>query len=40
MKEENLRRAFKKIINEQLEESKNDLHIDPITLGELDVSFC
>jgi len=37
MKEENLE-AFKQIINEQLEESKNDLHIEPVTLGELDVS--
>lgn len=37
MKEENLE-EFKKIINEELEVSKNDLHIDPITLGELDVA--
>ena len=37
LKEENLE-AFKKIINEELEVSKNDLHIDPITLGELDVA--
>lgn len=29
---------FKKIINKELEEHKDDLHIDPITLGELDVS--
>ena len=29
---------FKTIINEELENSKEDLHIDPITLGELDVS--
>ena len=29
---------FKTIINEELESSKDDLHIEPITLGELDVS--
>jgi single-stranded-DNA-specific exonuclease len=29
---------FKTIINDELESSKDDLHIEPITLGELDVS--
>ena len=29
---------FKTIINKELENSKEDLHIEPITLGELDVS--
>ncbi|PUE64407.1 single-stranded-DNA-specific exonuclease RecJ [Arcobacter caeni] len=29
---------FKSIINKELEEFKEDLHIDPVTLGELDVS--
>lgn len=29
---------FKSIINEELNNSKEDLHIDPVTLGELDVS--
>jgi single-stranded-DNA-specific exonuclease len=29
---------FKNIINQELEEYKNDLHIEPITLGELDVA--
>ena len=29
---------FKAIINEELSNCKEDLHIDPITLGELDVS--
>lgn len=37
MKEENLE-EFKAIINKELEEHKNDLHIEPTTLGELDVS--
>jgi single-stranded-DNA-specific exonuclease len=29
---------FKTIINDELESSKDDLHIEPITLGEIDVS--
>lgn len=37
LKEENLE-EFKTIINKELDEFKNDLHIDPVTLGELDVS--
>ena len=37
LKAENLE-EFKSIINEELENSKEDLHIEPITLGELDVS--
>ncbi len=37
MKEENLE-DFKTIINEELQNAKEDLHIEPITLGELDVS--
>jgi len=36
LKEENLE-EFKTIINKELENFKNDLHIEPITLGELDV---
>jgi single-stranded-DNA-specific exonuclease len=37
LKAENLE-EFKTIINKELENSKEDLHIEPITLGELDVS--
>ena len=37
LKEENLE-EFKTIINQELEEHKHDLHIEPITLGELDVA--
>lgn len=37
LKEENLE-EFRTIINKELENSKSDLHIEPITLGELDVS--
>ncbi|MAD42998.1 MAG: single-stranded-DNA-specific exonuclease RecJ [Arcobacter sp.] len=37
LKEENLE-DFKALINQELEEFKDDLHIDPITLGELDVA--
>ena len=37
LKEENLE-EFKKIINFELEEYKDDLHIEPTTLGELDVA--
>ena len=37
LKEENLE-EFKVIINQELEEHKDDLHIEPTTLGELDVS--
>jgi len=37
LKEENLE-EFKTIINQELDAFKNDLHIDPVTLGELDVS--
>ena len=37
LKVENLE-EFKEIINKELENSKEDLHIEPTTLGELDVS--
>ena len=37
LKAENLE-EFKEIINKELENSKEDLHIEPTTLGELDVS--
>ncbi|MGA1933259.1 single-stranded-DNA-specific exonuclease RecJ [Arcobacter sp. YIC-464] len=37
MKEENLE-EFKAIINKELEDKKDKLHIEPTTLGELDVS--
>ena len=37
LKEENLQ-DFKTLINQELEDFKDDLHIDPVTLGELDVA--
>ena len=37
LKEENLE-EFKALINSELEEFKDDLHIDPIVLGELDIA--